>query len=238
MAILIPARLNSSRLPGKPLLKFNGLPMIVAVAKKCAEVFDPKHIFVLTPDQEIINSCTNFQIQVVKTSSGAKSGTDRIAEFSRDSIYDNFLNVQGDELLLSRNCLQDFIMKAQVLDSCVVGIAKIKTEEEFNQSSIVKVAVSNGKMIYASRSAIPFGSFQVNFPSFKHTGLYKFSRESLESFASLEQGPLETIEKIEILRFIENRIPVNIVEVKNYLFTIDTLQDELTAREILKNINL
>jgi 3-deoxy-manno-octulosonate cytidylyltransferase (CMP-KDO synthetase) len=237
-AIVIPARLNSSRLPRKPLIMFDDLPMIIHVAKKCAKVFDSNHIYVSTPDREILDICEKFGVKGIKSSGMARSGTDRLSEFSKNSNYKKIINVQGDELLLPIECLQDFIYRSNLVKNCIVGITRIKSIDEFNNKSVVKVAVSQGRMIYASRSPIPGSHSTEYFPKYKHTGLYLFTKESLKIFSNLQQGPLEIAESVEILRFIENRIPVNVIELENYLYSIDTVQDELNARTLLRDQNI
>ena len=233
-AIVIPARLDSTRLPNKPLIEFNGIPMIIHVANTCREVFDGENIYVSTPDDQILSFCDSFKIKSIKSSKNAASGTDRLAEFARITDYSKVINVQGDELLLTKECLADFLEKTEHRTNCTVGITKIISNEEFNKTSVVKVAKSDDRMIFASRSPIPNLSYSKSEISYKHTGLYMFTKDSLELFSSLTPGELEITEKVEILRFIENRVPVDVVEVSNYAFTIDTVEDVEMAKSILE----
>ena len=233
-AIVIPARLASERLPFKPLIEFAGVPMIIRVALTCHKLLNKQNVFVSTPDNEIIDLCRTNDIQVIKSSINAKSGTDRLVEFCSEYNYKEIINVQGDELLLTEDCLRDFITKSSNNKNCTIGVTQIKDPLELGKSSVVKVAHSNNKLIYASRSDIPSSAYSENLKLFKHTGLYKFTPESLRKFSSYKPGFLENIEKIEILRLIENRISVDIVELFDYFFTIDTNEDVLLARSILE----
>ena len=233
-AIVIPARMDSVRLPQKPLIKFNNVPMVVQVALTCAKVLDLKYIFVATPDEIIIETCRKNGIQAIKSSADAQSGTDRLVEFSETYKFDKIINVQGDELLLNHNTLRRFIEDSTNKQNCTVGVAKITNQAEINKTSVVKVACSNGKLIYASRSSVPSTVYYSSSLSFKHTGLYMFTKKSLKFFSSFPQGILEKTEKIEILRLIENRVPVDVAEVEDYLFTIDTEEDVTQARLLLE----
>jgi 3-deoxy-manno-octulosonate cytidylyltransferase (CMP-KDO synthetase) len=233
-AIVIPARLDSTRLPNKPLIEFNGIPMIIHVANTCREVFDGQNVYVSTPDDQILSICDTFQIKSIKSSKNAASGTDRLAEFARAKDYTKVINVQGDELLLTKECLANFIEKTENRTNCTVGITKIISKEEFNKASVVKVAKSGDRMVFASRSPIPNLSYSKSKIRYKHTGLYMFTKDSLELFSTLTPGELEITEKVEILRFIENRVPVDVVEVSDYAFTIDTVEDVEMANSILE----
>ena len=234
LAIVIPARLESERLPLKPLIKFAGIPMVIRVAQLCAKTLEPENIYVTTPDNEILETCKEYGVQAIKSSMSARSGTDRLVEFAEKYEYSHIVNVQGDELLLTEKCLNKFIFDSRNSTNCTIGVAKISTESEVNKASVVKVAFSGNRLIYASRSAIPSYIYSNSPETYKHTGLYMFTKDSLKHFSYFGEGFLEQIEKVEILRLIENRIPVDIVEVDNYLFTIDTEEDVKLARSILE----
>ena len=237
LVIVIPARLDSNRLPNKPLIEFNGIPMIVRVAQKCAEVLDKRKIFVSTPDEQIITICKSHGINAVRSSTSALSGTDLIVEFSKGNDYSRIINVQGDELLLTAECLENFILESRNNQNCTIGVMKISDQHELTKASVVKVAISENKLIYASRSQIPNDTYANEISAYKHTGLYMFTKDSLNQFSFQKQGYLEKTERIEILRFIENRIPVDVVEVNNYFFTIDTEDDVIAAKQLLERRN-
>jgi 3-deoxy-manno-octulosonate cytidylyltransferase (CMP-KDO synthetase) len=230
--ILIPSRLESTRLPQKPLIEFDGLPMIVKIAKTCIQVVGKSQVIVLTPNPEIIDLCTKHNVLAELSSSECQTGTDRLVNYSKDNDFRYYVNVQGDEPLLSAKVLENFMLKAIELDSTVVGVSELTDKNEIESGSVVKVATSNSKMIYASRAAIPFDRDGIKNKHYKHTGLYVFRKEALQEFQR-EMGPLEEVEKVEILRLIENRIIVRTVEVPNYGPAVDTPQDVVTVQGII-----
>ena len=230
--ILIPSRLESTRLPQKPLIEFDGLPMIIKIAKTCIEVVGKSRVIVLTPNIEIIDLCTKYNVHAELSSSECQTGTDRLVNYSEENEFRYYVNVQGDEPLLSAAVLENFIVKAIELDSTVVGISELTDKSEIESGSVVKVATSKSRMIYASRAAIPFDRDGLINKHFKHTGLYVFRKEALQEFKT-KMGPLEEVEKVEILRLIENRIIVRTVEVPNYGPAVDTPQDVLAVQGIL-----
>ena len=230
--ILIPSRLESTRLPQKPLIEFDGLPMIVKIAKTCIEVVGKSSVIVLTPNVEIIEICNTHGIKAELSSIECQTGTDRLVEFSAENDFRYYVNVQGDEPLLTPVVLENFLISAIEQDSTVVGICEISNKAEIESSSVVKVASSRGKMIYASRAPVPFDRDRLVNKHYKHTGLYVFKKEALQEFKR-EMGPLEEIEKVEILRLIENRVIVRTVEVPNYGPAVDTPQDVIAVQKII-----
>jgi 3-deoxy-manno-octulosonate cytidylyltransferase (CMP-KDO synthetase) len=233
LAIVIPSRLESTRLPNKPLIKFNGIPMIIHVALTCMETIAPHNVFVSSPNREILDLCSKFEINTHQSSFEAKSGTDRIVEFIKTNNFTRIINVQGDELLLNKNCLKNFIKNTKEKTNATIGIAAISNLSEVKSASVVKISHSNGKLIYASRSEIPSSCYSQKHKFFKQTGLYMYTRESLVQFSSAVQGELEKIEKVEILRLIENRFPVDVVKVAGYQYTIDTSKNVKDARTLI-----
>ena len=233
LAIVIPSRLESTRLPNKPLIKFNGIPMIIHVALTCMKAINPINVFVSSPNKEILDVCRQFNINIHKSSIEAESGTDRIVEFIKTYNFTRIINVQGDELLLNKNCLKNFIKNTKEKNNATIGIAAVSNLSEIKSASVVKIAHSKGKLIYASRSEIPSSNYSRTHKFFKQTGLYMYTRESLEQFSRSIQGELEKIEKVEILRLIENRFPVDVVKVRDYQYTIDTSKNVKDAKALI-----
>jgi len=223
-AVIIPARMGSTRLPNKPLLDIGGVPMVIRVANICIDAVGREKVFVSTPDDSIIEACNSFNVNSVRSSIECSTGTDRVLEFSLNNDYEFYINVQGDEPLLDSQIIVDFIKKALVLDSTTIGVMKIEDENEIISPTVVKVAISGNKLIYASRSPIPFNRDGGHQTYFKHTGLYAFKKAGLREF---EQGigELEEVEKVEILRLLENRVIVRTVEVPKYGSAVDTPED-------------
>ena len=223
--VVIPARMASVRLPGKPLMDIQGKPMLIRVAEKCIESVGAANALVSTPDDEIEKACNNFNIPVIKSSLDCQTGTDRMVELLSKSDAEYFINVQGDEPMVPVTVIKAFINDClQNKESCV-GYSRIYDNKYIESSSVVKVAVSNSKIIYASRSKLPISSNANEIGYLKHTGLYGFSREDLEKFGKFTKGPLEMAENVEILRMLENRIPIRAIEVPNFGRAVDSLED-------------
>jgi 3-deoxy-manno-octulosonate cytidylyltransferase (CMP-KDO synthetase) len=223
--VVIPARMNSTRLPGKPLMDIQGKPMVIRVAEKCIAAVGIDNIIVSTPDIEILKVCDEFSVPSVKSALECETGTDRLVELLNTSSIEYFINVQGDEPMLPANIIKNFVETTlQHLNSCI-GYAKIYDSNYIESRSVVKVAVSGSRLIYASRSKLPISSDQAELSFLKHTGLYGFNRSDLEMFGKFAKGPLETAENVEILRLIENGIPVNAIEIPNFGRAVDSLAD-------------
>lgn len=223
--VVIPARMASVRLPGKPLMDIQGKPMLIRVAEKCIESVGPTNVLVSTPDDEIVKSCNDFNIPVIKSSIECQTGTDRMVELLNKSDAEYFINIQGDEPMVPVKVIKSFINDCLQMDESCVGYSRIYDNKYIESNSVVKVAVSNSKLIYASRSKLPVCNDDNEIGFLKHTGLYGFNREDLENFGSFTKGPLETAENVEILRMIENRIPIRAIEVPNFGRAVDSLED-------------
>ena len=223
--VVIPARMNSTRLPGKPLMDIQGKPMVIRVAEKCIDAVGIENILVSTPDIEILKACDEYSVPSVESSLDCETGTDRLVELMNTSSIEYFINVQGDEPMLPANIIKNFMETSiQHLNSCI-GYAKIYDSNYIESSSVVKVAVSRSRLVYASRSKLPISNEKAELGFLKHTGLYGFNRTDLEMFGNFEKGPLETAESVEILRLIENGITVRAIEIPNFGRAVDSLAD-------------
>jgi len=234
--IIIPARYKSSRLPGKPLKDIQGKSMIHRTYEKCLEALPAQDVYIATDNTTIQQHCEHFNANVIMTSSSCLTGTDRIAEAVRQIECDVVINVQGDEPVINPNDIKKIIDAARQYPGEIInGIAGIDTEEEFNNPSIPKVVTApNGKLLYMSRGAIPTTK-QLEFKSsWKQICIYAFPLDSLEAFAQqTAKTPLEQIEDIEILRFIEMGYEVRMIELSGSSFAIDTPEDLERVQEYL-----
>lgn len=234
MHIVIPARMASERLPGKPLLDIAGMPMVVRVARTCIAVTSSAVVTVSTPDAEIEEACREFDIQVHRSSLQCQSGTDRVAEFSKSRPdIERIVNVQGDEPMLTARVLSDFLAKAGRIQGVAVGVAPLTDPDQVGSNSTVKVATSRNRFVYASRAALPVQSDETHVNFWKHTGLYSFTRDSLSFFSETPKGALELAENVEILRLIENGFPVLALEIESYGRAVDTERDLTYVRQQL-----
>jgi len=227
-AIVIPARFASSRFPGKPLANILGKPMIRHVWERCILAAGSEHVYVATDDERIRAECLQFGARVIMTSSACLTGTDRVAETAKSLAYDFLVNVQGDEPMLDP---ADIVAVAEAYrrhgGAVINAMSPIVDEREYWSRNVPKVvAARDGRLLYMSRAAIPAnkaGSFD---KAWKQVCIYCFSPAQLAAFASVScKGPIEQIEDIEILRFLDMNVEVRMVELDSSSIAVDTPED-------------
>ncbi|MCB0686868.1 MAG: 3-deoxy-manno-octulosonate cytidylyltransferase [Saprospiraceae bacterium] len=203
---IIPARFQSSRFPGKPLVNIAGIPMIDRVYKQARKSKLLDRVVVATDSEIIFDHCKNAKIDVLMTSDKHQSGTDRIAEVARTSKTEVVVNIQGDEpfippMYIDQLCQLFLQHKIEI----ATLIAPIKDEEVLSNPNIVKaVTRTDGRALYFSRSVIPFHrNLQYEMVLYRHLGIYAFGRKTLLDLADLPQGNLERYELLEQLRWLE-----------------------------------
>jgi 3-deoxy-manno-octulosonate cytidylyltransferase (CMP-KDO synthetase) len=236
---VIPARMASSRFPGKPLADIMGLPMVEHVRRRvslCPLIHD---VVVATCDREILEAVTACGGKAVMTASTHERGTDRIAEAARAVPCDIVLNVQGDEPLVRPEMfeplLAPLIHEPGVL--CTNLVTEIVTEEEFGSPDVVKTVFdARGDVIYFSREPIPSRSKAggMDFKKYKQLGIIAFRSDVLQRFATLPPTPLEKIESVDMMRLIEHGYPIRIVETRFQSIGVDTPADLAQAIETMK----
>lgn len=226
--LVIPARYKSSRLPGKPLIDLNGKTMIRRTYEQCSKVFPKDKIYIATEDSRIFDHCKNHGMNVLMTSDSCLTGTDRVAEVAKLIDADYYINVQGDEPLFN----PDDILKVLHLieenqGSVINGYCPILEEADFRSHSIPKVVFNpNGKLLYMSRSPIPNTKENTFVSANRQVCIYAFPKDALLAFsARTTKTPLEKIEDIEILRFVETGVDVLMVELSTNSLAIDTPED-------------
>lgn len=234
--IIIPARMGSKRLPGKPLLKIRGKPMIERVWRKAitSKVGD---VYVACCDKELETVLIKKNIKYIYTPKNLKSGTDRVYDaylkVRNKDKYELVINLQGD--LPYFNYL--YLKKLQTLSKIKnfqMGtlVSPIVNQNKVTDKNKVKVVMSDYKnktfkAIYFSRSPIPFGSKKY----YEHVGIYAYTPKTLRHFISLRQSKLERLENLEQLRAIENGIDIFINSVAKAPVSIDTKNDLKTLLE-------
>lgn len=235
-AIVIPARFSSSRLPGKPLADINGKPMIQHVWERCVASSSADLVFIATDDKRIQAACEDFGGNVLMTSSQCITGTDRVAEVNEILKKDFIINVQGDEPMISPGDIQS-VRDKFVSEKTDVVNAYVRLDENEDPFSLTlpKVVVSKfGKLLYMSRAPIPLSKTGAPSSNFKQVCIYAFGKEHLKFIKNNpEKSPIENIEDIEILRFLENGFSVSMVEVKNQGIAVDTPSDLKKVRQLL-----
>lgn len=234
--IVIPARHDSTRFPGKPLIDLKGKSMIERTYNQCLKAA-PKHkIYVATDDLKIYKHCEDKKINVKMTSKKCLTGTDRVAEFAESIKANYYINVQGDEPLFNPNDILKIIENLNYEKKDILnGYCKISNKDEFYSTSTPKVVFkTNGELMYMSRSPIPGNKKNEFSIGFRQVCIYAFTKESLVLFSNHKnKTPIEMIEDIEILRFIELGMKVKMIELSNKSIPVDNHED---IEKVLKHL--
>jgi len=239
--VVIPARYQSSRLPGKPLVELCGVPMIVRTYRQCIRAVPADRVYVATDDERIRAVCEADGIQVVLTSPDCLTGTDRVAEVARRIEVDTYINVQGDEPVFSPEDLNALIATAgRYPDDVINGYCAIEDEAMFRSSSTPKVVMRpDGRLLYMSRAAIPTNKAHGFGRAWRQVCAYAFPRTALASFAGTAgKTPLENIEDIEILRFMELGLEVRMIPMSDVSVAVDNPEDVLRAEAAIRRMGL
>lgn len=228
--IVIPARYESSRFPGKPLVAIKGVPMIIRVARICAEVLPRESIFVATDAKRIAKVVRAHDFNAVMTSKTAMTGTDRLFEASQKIDADIFVNVQGDEPLLNPSDIRKVIEAKRDNPSKIINCyCPLGSNEDPNNVNIPKVVFSEDKrLIYMSRVSLPGYKEEKKKPSifYKQVCIYAFSKKDLRRFANFgRKSALENAEDIEVLRFLEWGAEILMIETTSGSLAVDTPED-------------
>jgi 3-deoxy-manno-octulosonate cytidylyltransferase (CMP-KDO synthetase) len=238
---VIPARYQSSRLPGKPLADIGGRPMIEHVYRRAADAPSVDRVIVATDDERIARAVAGFGGEARMTRHDHASGSDRLAEVAADLCCDVIVNVQGDEPLLPPGMIEEAI--APLREDDAVSIAtlrrRITDPREFADPNVVKVVVDRRDFaLYFSRHAIPYDRRTAGLRPcatgvYKHIGLYVYRREALLAFARLERAPLEQAESLEQLRALEHGMRIKAVETGYDSIGVDTEEDLQRVRRLV-----
>lgn len=233
--IVIPARMSSTRFPGKPLADLCGKPMIQWVYEAAFASGVGDSVLIATPDREIEEACAGFGAEAVMTDASHPTGTDRIAEVARTRDADIYINVQGDEPLIPVETIQACAKALQDRPECSVSsvYSECKPEEEENPAVVKVVTDINGVALYFSRYPIPFPRAIRTGPLKKHVGIYGFRKEALEGFAHWPVGDLERSESLEQLRFLENGVRIAMASAPTSELAVDTPEQAEDVRAIL-----
>lgn len=227
--VLIPARYQSTRFPGKPLSLIKGKSMIQRVFENVASSgFESA---VVTDDARIEEHVAKFNGKVLRVDDNVPSGTERIA-IALERFYENkykfAINVQGDEPLLKGDTLKKLVKFHQENQTYgVTTLYRKRFDKEIENPDIVKIALSDtsGECLYFSRSGIPYDRDKEGRVWYQHIGVYCYQAEVLKKFTTLEQTSLEKCEKLEQLRALENKIKIGAIEVDYDLIGVDRLED-------------
>ncbi len=233
---VIPARLASTRFPSKALAILVGKPMIQHVWERVLGAETVDRIIIATDAQSIFDAACKFGAEAVMTREDHLSGTDRVAEVAFGlPQYPLIVNIQGDEPLIDPAAIDAAVLGLRA-STASMGTLKKKIEiaGEFDNPNVVKVVTdSNGSALYFSRSRMPFNRGGDPADTFKHIGLYVYRREFLLGYSTMPVGPLETAERLEQLRALENGHKIHVVETNYESLGVDTPEDlELVSNQI------
>ncbi|WP_457600655.1 3-deoxy-manno-octulosonate cytidylyltransferase [Hydrogenivirga sp.] len=231
-AIVIPARLGSTRLPEKPLRHVAGKPLIRWVVEGCLRTGE--RVILATDSDRVGEVVSDLGVEVFITPPELPSGSDRVAYVVERSGIDLVINYQGDEPFVYEEDVSRVFRELERGEGVVT--LGMHDGESYEREADVKVVLdSEGYALYFSRAPIPFfrehaeGAYPI-----KHVGIYGFRRETLLEFVSMERGVLERLESLEQLRLLEAGIPIKVLITENYYHGVDTEEDINIVESLLK----
>lgn len=236
--IVIPARYASTRFPGKPLHLIAGRPLVHHVWERCQQAREAAGVIIATDDERIAKTARGFGAEVAMTRDDHPSGTDRLAEAAAlHPSATHFLNVQGDEPLISPSLL-DRLMTALREDPAlpmITAASPFAPGQDPDDPNLVKVVLTTaGEALYFSRSRLPFPRNPPRLPYYRHLGLYGYRREFLQQFVAWSPSPLEQAEALEQLRALENGARLRVVLTEEESPGVDTLEQANALEERLR----
>lgn len=240
--VVIPARYKSTRYPGKPLVSLLGKPMILWVAELSAKAVGRDNVYIATEDQRIFDAVQTAGFNAVMTSQDALTGTDRLAEAAKLIDADIYINVQGDEPILSPADITKILeIKESNMHSIVNGFCWMAEEENPHSVNVPKVITNEaGRLIYMSRKALPGFKDERQAPLRfkKQVCIYAFTKDELLAFKNFgRKSYLESAEDIEILRFLEMDRSIVMVETTGGSLAVDVPEDVPPVELALKRVH-
>ena len=230
---VIPARLASTRLPGKVLRPIAGVPMlgwVYRAARACPQL---DQVLIATDSQEVVAYAESQGWPSVMTSPDLASGTDRVQAVAAIVDADIYVNIQGDEPLLRPEHIDALLRPFALHGAEVTTLSTPCSPQEIDNPNAVKVVTaSDGRALYFSRATIPYNRGIAMAPR-KHLGLYAYRKAALRRFAALPPSPLESAERLEQLRLLENGISIYVEHTTLDTIGVDTEEDLLAAEKIL-----
>ena len=235
---IIPARLGSYRFKDKPLAMISGKPMIEHVYKRAALSDILSEVYVATPDKKIVDVVESFGGKAIMTSDKVRRASDRVAEAASSLDADIIVNLQGDEPLVYPEMIS--LAVQPIIDdpsiACVNLVKKVDYEAAQDRNEVKVVFDENMFALFFSREPIP--SFWLGdkvFPYYIEVCVMPFSNESLKLYTSLPSTPMEIIESIDMLRFLEHGHKVKIVESPYETYSVDAPEDIINVEKIMKS---
>jgi len=231
---VIPARLGSTRLPGKMLCEIAGEPLIARVYEGVRSCPLLAEVIIATDSEQILRLCQKRGFQARLTSTECRNGTERVQEVSRSITADVYVNVQGDELLARAEHIATLLDLMKEAETQVGTLKTPATREDCKNPNAVKVVTDkNGQALYFSRSPIPYDRDGIKPVYFKHLGFYAYRKAALDCYVAWPESSLEQSERLEQLRFLENGIAIRVAETCFDTIRVDTPEDLVRAEQIL-----
>ena len=236
---MIPARYGATRFPAKLMQDLCGKPVIVHTYQRVADTNLFDQVYVVTDDDHIENAIREVGGKVIRSQKEHNSGSDRLAEASKDLEVDIIVNVQGDEPFTDKENLQkviDIFANDPQKNIAVASLMeRITHPDDIANPNNVKVVVNKfNEALYFSRSVIPFPrDTNTKVPYYKHIGIYAYRKDALQQFTQLPPSLLEETEKLEQLRYLENGFKIRLALTEISTIGIDTPEDLEKARKRL-----
>ncbi|MCE1058296.1 MULTISPECIES: 3-deoxy-manno-octulosonate cytidylyltransferase [Pseudomonas] len=240
VAIVIPARYGSTRLPGKPLADIAGKPMIQHVYERAVQVAHADVVIIATDDERVAQAVRSFGGEYIMTSSDHLSGTDRLAEVMKSVDADIYINLQGDEPLVRPKDV-DTLIRGMISDASVqVGTLchPIDAREAASPNSVKVVLANSGNALYFSRSPIPYPREKEAAKYLKHIGVYAYRKHIIADYLRLQQPMIENSEKLEQLRLLAAGYCIRAFEVAYTAPGVDTAECLEKVRAIVSGRSL
>ena len=233
---VIPSRYQSSRFPGKPLADICGKPMLWWVYQQASKVKNLDDLIVATDDNRIADVCQQYQMKHIMTASDHNTPTSRLYEVSTKVDYDYYIFIGGDEPLIEPEAIEAVVRIAKETGSdCVNAMTKIKSAPEVIDFTNIKVVTNTkGNLLYTTRSPLPFPKGGLDFDYMKFVGIGAFSKAALSLYNDTPKSKLERIEECDLLRFIDQEMPVKMVEVVCRNVSVDTPKDLEFVQELVQ----
>jgi 3-deoxy-manno-octulosonate cytidylyltransferase (CMP-KDO synthetase) len=236
---VIPARFDSSRFPGKPLVEVAGKPLVQWAYERACLAKSLEEVWVATDDERIRRVVEAFGGRVMMTAKNHRSGTERAAEIAALIDAEVFVNIQGDEPLIAPSTIEAVCGCFRKDGKLQVATARIRMDSPADacNPNIVKVVVDHaGRALYFSRSPVPYHR-QEAASFYKHIGIYGYRRSFLLRLKNLKPSPLESAESLEQLRFLENGITIEVTTVSEDSLGVDTPEDLERVRPLLEKLS-
>ncbi len=235
---VIPARYDSTRLPGKPLKDICGKPMICRVYERAQKSKLADEIIVATDDERILQAVEKNSGRAMMTDKNHKTGTDRLAEVAEKFPDAKIIvNVQGDEPLIEPRLIDELIEQFTDENLHMATVATEIADDEMNNPNNVKVVIDkNNNALYFSRSLIPYPRNKNKSKVYKHIGIYAYRRNFLLEYAKMESTELEQTESLEQLRALENGYKIRVIKSDCKFIGVDTEEDLKLVNEIYKTL--